>query len=82
MNSTTCDDAAFGPTVHGCRKFDFTIAFEVYIFSIVPSTIFMLIVPLRLAFLSRFRAKVEGHPFRYSKLVSTSVRWTPPNQLH
>ena len=73
MNSTICDDAAFGPVVHGCRKFDFSIAFEGYIFSVIPSAIFLLIAPLRLAILSRSRVKVEGFLFRYSKLVSTTA---------
>lgn len=72
MNSTVCNDADFGLIAHGCRKFDFTIAFQAYIFSIIPSALF-LIAPLRLLFLSRLRAKVEGRTFRYLKLVSTNL---------
>jgi len=74
MKNTTCDDAAFGPVIDGCRPFDFTIAFELYIFSVIPSAIFLLVVPLRLVLLSRLRVKVEGLLFRSFKLVSTIAR--------
>jgi ATP-binding cassette subfamily C (CFTR/MRP) protein 1 len=74
MKNTTCDDAAFGPVIDGCRPFDFTIAFELYIFSIIPSAIFLLVAPLRLVLLSRSQVKVEGLLFHSSKLVSTLAR--------
>jgi ATP-binding cassette, subfamily C (CFTR/MRP), member 1 len=71
MNRTAiCDDASFGPTVQGCRgDFDFTFAFEQYIFSIIPSAILLLAAPIRLAVISRLKAKVDGNGFRYLKLV-------------
>jgi hypothetical protein len=77
MNSTTslCDDSVIGPSVHGCRSdFDFTLAFEQYLFSIVPSTMLLLAAPVRLAFLRRFRGKVAGNSFKYSKLVSSPIK--------
>jgi ATP-binding cassette subfamily C (CFTR/MRP) protein 1 len=72
MNDTfaACDDAAFGPIVHGCRgNFDFTVAFEFYFFSLLPLTIVLLAVPLRVFFLRRFRAKVVASRVKYLKLV-------------
>jgi len=74
MNSSAgvCNEAAFGPAVHGCRQdFDFTLAFEQYIFSVLPSTLFILAAPLRLAFLQRREnpQKVAGHGFKRVKLV-------------
>ena len=73
MNDSTiigCDDGAFGPIIHGCRQdFDFTFAFEQYFFSIAPSAVLLLAAPLRIAFLRKSPAKVEGQGLRTAKVV-------------
>jgi hypothetical protein len=80
--SSLCDDTALGPSVHGCRgDFDFTIAFEQYFFSIVPSAILLLTVPWRFAFLGRHRVKVTGNGFRYLKLVHPVISALPSKRL-
>ena len=73
MNETaSCNDAALGPVVQGCRDdFDFTLAFEQYIFTLVPAVVFLLVAPLRIASLRKTAARVEGQFLRVSKLVST-----------
>lgn len=74
MNSSTlaagCDDAAFGPIIHGCRQdFDFTLAFEQYFFSVAPSAVLLLTAPIRIALLRRQPAKVTGAGLRLTKVV-------------
>jgi ATP-binding cassette subfamily C (CFTR/MRP) protein 1 len=74
MSSAVCSptaDSAFGPAVEGCRQgFDFTLAFESYFFSIVPSVLLLCFAPLRFKTLSRVRPKIKGAAFKYVKLVS------------
>lgn len=72
MNETaSCNDAAFGPVVQGCRDdFDFTLAFEQYIFTLVPAVVFLLAAPVRIASLRKTAARVEGQVLRVAKLVS------------
>ncbi|EHK21095.1 uncharacterized protein TRIVIDRAFT_192417 [Trichoderma virens Gv29-8] len=55
MSVSACaNDDAFGPAVKGCRgNFDFTIAFEKSILSILPNACFVILAALRLASLSR-----------------------------
>ena len=73
-------DGAFGPAVQGCRDdFDFTLAFEDYFFSIVPSAIFLLLAPVRVQQLFSKRQRVHGDTFKYTKVVrqhrhSVSIR--------
>lgn len=68
-----CNDGAFGPIVHGCRSdFDFTLAFEQYFFSIVPSAIFLLAAPIRIGWLRKTPAKVDGSSLRTAKVVGAS----------
>ena len=72
MNESTpfCDDAAFGPVIRGCRQdFDFTLAFQQYIFSVVPSALLLLAAPLRIVILRRHSAKVDGSILKNVKLV-------------
>jgi hypothetical protein len=83
MSSAICSpaaDSAFGPAVEGCRQgFDFTLAFESYIFSIVPSVLLLCFAPLRFKSLSRVRPKIKGTAFKYVKLVSwISISHTRP----
>lgn len=71
-------DNAFGPaTAAPCRDtFDFTLAFEQYFFTIVPSAILILAVPLRLWGVFRLKPRVAGLPLRFLKLVgSLHISW-------
>lgn len=74
-----CDDASFGPVITGCRQgFDFTLAFERYFFSIVPSAVLLCAAPIRILTLRRHDAKVRGDFLKYTKMVSLflSLRFT------
>lgn len=63
-------DAAFGPAVEGCRNnFDFTLTFEQYFFSVVPSILFLIIASLRVEFLRKKKNLVHGKSLRFIKLV-------------
>ncbi|KAI5246025.1 multidrug resistance-like protein [Aureobasidium subglaciale] len=77
MSSAVCSptaDSAFGPTVEGCRQgFDFTLTFESYFFSIVPSVLLLCSAPLRFKSLSRLRPKIKGNAFQYVKLSVITV---------
>ncbi|KAI4723833.1 multidrug resistance-like protein [Aureobasidium sp. EXF-10728] len=77
MSSAVCSpaaDSAFGPAVEGCRQnFDFTLAFESYFFSIVPSVLLLCFAPLRFKTLSRVRPKIKGTAFKYVKLSVIAV---------
>lgn len=71
MPSTCPGDGSLGPVVVGCRKeFDFTIAFEEIVLSIVPSACFILLTLWRLQNLASRPKVVKGRVFRYWKLVS------------
>ncbi|KXJ87085.1 ABC transporter [Microdochium bolleyi] len=75
MNETaSCDDAVFGPVVHGCRQdFDFTRTFEQYIFTLVPSLVFLIVAPFRIASLRKISTRVEGQPLRIAKLIAIAI---------
>lgn len=74
LNCSLNADDAFGPSVDGCRDdFDFTIAFEQYFFSLVPSVLLLLVAPWRLQILSRMHQKVNGSGLRVIKLVGILV---------
>ena len=67
-------DAAFGPVVEACRDdFDFTIAFEQYIFTILPASVLLVAAPVRLGLLNKRRVLVAGNPLRIAKLASLAV---------
>jgi ATP-binding cassette subfamily C (CFTR/MRP) protein 1 len=72
MATTNClNDDDFGPVVKGCRDdFDFTLRFELIIFSLVPSSIFVLVALLRCFQLHKGRKIVDAKPFLAAKLVS------------
>ncbi|KAF2478209.1 multidrug resistance-like protein [Lindgomyces ingoldianus] len=86
MNETThlqCSpsvDEAFGPIVEGCRR-DFTFTFEQYVFSILPSVLFLLFAPLRVQVLRKRESTVGGKPLRSLKLLTTLITWATTN-LH
>ncbi|KAF2218923.1 P-loop containing nucleoside triphosphate hydrolase protein [Elsinoe ampelina] len=68
-------DNAFGPAVPAhCRDdFDFTLAFEQYFFTIVPSALLILAVPWRLWGVLRLQPRIAGLPLRFIKLTTTIV---------
>ncbi|KAL3426779.1 hypothetical protein PVAG01_00288 [Phlyctema vagabunda] len=70
MNSTqSCADGSFGPAVTDCsRSFDFTLAFEESILSIVPSILLILLAPIRVVQLKAQRRRVGGRGFQIAKL--------------
>jgi hypothetical protein len=72
MATTNClNDHDFGPVVKGCRgDFDFTLRFELIIFSLVPSSIFVLVALLRCFQLHKRRTIVDAKLFLAAKLVS------------
>ena len=77
MNSTDhigCDrfaaDGAFGPIIDRCRP-DFTFTFEQYIFSLVPSILFLFVAPVRIFALKKRQTVISpaGKPLQLIKLV-------------
>lgn len=74
MASMTWDvclnDDAFGPIVHGCRgNFDFTLLFEQAFLSIAPSSLFIVLAAIRLAYLRRQPTIIGGNRFQMLKIV-------------
>lgn len=71
MSCPTVGDQAFGPRVStDCRSFDFTLQFEDVVFACVPSAIFVLLAPSRIAHLVRQPAAFPIHSRLFaSKLV-------------
>lgn len=72
MTALGClNDDDFGPVVKGCRDdFDFTLKFELIIFSLVPSSIFILVALLRCVQLLNKKTIVGARLFLAIKLVS------------
>lgn len=79
MAATNClNDDDFGPVVKGCRDdFDFTVKFELIIFSLIPCSIFILVAPLRCLQLKKRKTIVEARLFLVTKLVSVRCRQPP-----
>ncbi|KAF9693105.1 hypothetical protein EKO04_008679 [Ascochyta lentis] len=71
MASAKClNDNDFGPVVKGCRdNFDFTIKFELIIFSLVPSSLFVAVALLRCLQLYNRPNVVNARRFLATKLV-------------
>lgn len=66
-------DSRFGPRVKTqCRSFDFTVQFERSIFSILPSSLFILCAAVRIVLLYHARARVSAPTFRWIKQVRLS----------
>jgi hypothetical protein len=70
-------DNTFGPAATDCRgNFDFTLLFEESVLSILPSALFLLIVPYRFLHIYRGSRKVRRSVLQTVKLVSSpSVHW-------
>ena len=73
LSRTGCQsqaDAGLGPFVRGCRDdFDFTLAFELYFLSGVPSLVFIFVAAAWSLHLSRKKPRVAGNSLRLAKLV-------------
>ena len=64
------EDDRFGPIVHDCRdNFDFTLLFEQAFFSIAPSSVFIVLATIRVAYLFRRPRIVWGSRFQAFKIV-------------
>ncbi|KAF7933004.1 uncharacterized protein EAE97_008771 [Botrytis byssoidea] len=76
-NSINClpnADAFFGPRVQPCqRQFDFTLLFEQSIFTVGPSTLFMLLLSLRILQLYRKDRKTPPNFLWVLKLIVISA---------
>lgn len=67
-------DNQFGPRIDtDCRVFDFTLLFEDTFFTILPATLFLLLLPLRLRTLCRAPSKVTTYRLAIYKLVSEGI---------
>lgn len=76
LNNSDClsADDQFGPRVKAqCRNFDFTVEFEQSIFSILPSSIFILCAAARIVHLHHARYRVSATSLRWAKQVSLSA---------
>ena len=68
-------DDTFGPSLRVCRGgFDFTLLFEESILSILPLSLVLLAIPLRVLFLLRRRVKVKISPLIIVKEVRMVFR--------
>lgn len=76
MTATGClNDDGFGPVVKGCRNdFDFTVKFELIIFSLVPSSLFVLAAFLRCLQLYKRKRIGDARFFLIAKLVSSCMQ--------
>jgi ATP-binding cassette subfamily C (CFTR/MRP) protein 1 len=76
MAITDClNDDGFGPAVKGCRNdFDFTITFELIMFSLVPNSLFVLLALFRSLKLYKRKRIVHAKYLLTAKLVSNSFR--------
>ncbi|UKZ75697.1 hypothetical protein TrVFT333_003389 [Trichoderma virens FT-333] len=74
MSVSACaNDDAFGPAVKGCRgNFDFTVAFEKSILSILPNACFVILAAPRLASLSRQPHTTANSLLRNAKVALLS----------
>ncbi|KAI3009272.1 hypothetical protein CBS147346_2163 [Aspergillus niger] len=74
-NIHVCGDDEFGPRVVHCRgDFDFTLLFEECFFSIAPSALLLLVLPLRYKQLWKHRTVIVSQSWAYwAKLVSAQV---------
>lgn len=73
------EDTNFGP--HHAGLFDFTILFEQSILSLLPTCIFILLVPLRVSVLWKHERVTKDGLLLWSKLVSESLSWSMPLTL-
>lgn len=70
MECISAADDLFGPQVHGCRVFDFTLFFEQIILQAAPSAVLLLAVPPRIWFLRKQTLKSMRSKLTLLKLVA------------
>lgn len=78
-------DSQFGPRIDiDCRPFDFTLVFEDAVFHVLPSAVFLLLIPYRLYSLGRTPVKLATYRLALWKLVSELSIWIigGPSHLH
>lgn len=73
MECTSATDDVFGPQIHGCRNFDFTLLFEQTILQAAPSTVLLLSVPPRIWFLQRQTMKSMRSTMTMLKLATILI---------
>ncbi|KAK1458226.1 ABC transporter [Colletotrichum melonis] len=75
--NTSCplgSEDQFGPRIdYNCRHFDFTLLFEDAIFHILPSTVFLLLIPFRIFSIARTPVKVATYRLALCKLALLSI---------
>ncbi|KAK0368673.1 ABC transporter [Colletotrichum limetticola] len=75
--NTSCplgSDDQFGPRIdYNCRHFDFTLLFEDAIFHILPSAVFLLLIPFRIFSIARTPVKVATYRLALCKLALLSI---------
>lgn len=76
-------DDSFGPAISSnCRSFDFTLLFEQSVLSLLPSAIFLLVVPFRLWYLLRTNVKLLHSRLYLLKLVCSPTSLLHTSYLH
>ncbi|KAJ5702450.1 P-loop containing nucleoside triphosphate hydrolase protein [Penicillium malachiteum] len=74
-------DNKFGPRIDpNCRSFDFTLLLEDALFSLLPATLFLLLIPPRLHVLWRAPTKLRSYRLAIVKSVP-SFLLTPPMSI-
>lgn len=69
--SACLNDAAFGPTVRGCRgNFDFTLKFEMIFLDALPTSLFIIVFLIRIVYLATQPTVAREAVLRASKTVS------------
>ncbi|KXH29218.1 ABC transporter [Colletotrichum simmondsii] len=75
--NTSCplgSDNQFGPRIdYNCRHFDFTLLFEDAIFHIIPSAVFLLLIPFRIFSIAGTPVKVATYRLALCKLTLLSI---------
>lgn len=73
MECSSGADGVFGPQIHSCRDFDFTLLFEQTVLQAAPSALLLLSVPPRIWFLQRQTLKSMRSHMTFLKLAAVIV---------
>jgi ATP-binding cassette, subfamily C (CFTR/MRP), member 1 len=66
-------DDVFGPRIHGCRDFDFTLLFEQILLQAAPSVVLLLSIPPRIWFLRKQALKSTRSNLTWLKLAAVGL---------
>lgn len=66
-------DDGFGPQIHGCRDFDFTLLFEQAVLQVIPCALLLLSVPPRVFYLQRQTVKAMRNNLTLLKVVAITA---------